>query len=439
MNAPSNPLCGPARHGFSNPEQLLNADCTEVSREVFSSQALYQLEQQQIFSKNWLYLAHESQIKNPGDFVSAYMGEVPVIVARGRDGKIAVSVNSCPHRGLRVCRADQGNTARFICPYHTWTFKPTGELVGVPQARIMGPEIDKSKYGLKAVPRVETVFGLIFASFNPAIESLDDYLGDHTFYMEAYFDRFPGGLEVVGPVQKWHLKCNWKLPVENMLGDIGHAAFLHGSLVEVDGESNRELEELAVTAVTRPGHAAAIRYLPADSTFEHRGLHNPQAPPELTEYLTEVERTVAERLSPQQARMKGMALGVYPNLSLLWGQNTLRVSHPRAPGLIEFWSWLLSPIEASASVKKAIRSGYTMTFGPAGILEQEDSYAWSQQFEGSCIQQLNDTPYYYGMGLGEDGAHPELPGQVGRTYNEHYARSFYQRWRDDMFPGEINP
>ncbi|TGD73551.1 aromatic ring-hydroxylating dioxygenase subunit alpha [Mangrovimicrobium sediminis] len=420
-----------------SPAQWLNHDCSEVSREVFTSEAIYRREQQTVFRNNWLYVAHESQLKNPGDFVAAYMGEVPVIVARDRDGSIAVSVNSCPHRGLRVCRTDQGNTARFICPYHTWAFKPTGELVGIPQARKMGPEIDRSRYRLKAVPRVESIFGLIFASFDAQVEPLADYLGDHRFYMEAFFDRFPGGLEVIGPVHKWNIKCNWKLPVENMLGDIGHAAYLHGTLVDVNGEANQEIENLAVTAVARPGHAAAFRYLPEDSTLQQRAVHNPQSTPELAEYLTEVERTVAERLSPVQARMKGMALGVYPNLSLLWGQHTLRVSHPRAPGLIEYWSWLISPIEAPASVKKAIRAGYTVGFGPSGIIEQEDSYAWSEQYIGSSIDYLNDTPYYYGMGVGEEGAHPDLPGQVGRTYNEHYARSFYQRWREDVLAQEM--
>ncbi|WP_317932964.1 aromatic ring-hydroxylating oxygenase subunit alpha [Halioxenophilus sp. WMMB6] len=417
-------------------EQLLAADYSHVSRQVFSSEAVYQREQKRIFEKNWLYLAHESQLKKPGDFVSAYMGEIPVIVARGADGKIAVSINSCPHRGLRVCRADQGNTARFVCPYHTWSFRPTGELVGIPQAQPLGHKIDRAALSLKAVPRVETAFGLIFASLNPEIESLDSYLGDMKFYMEAFFDRFPGGLEVVGPAHKWQLKCNWKLPVENMLGDIGHAAFLHGSLVAQDSAPAQEIEQYGVTVVPTPGHASAIRLLPEETSMEDRGCHDPMASPELKEYLAEVERTVAERLSPEQARIKGMALGVYPNLSLLWGQSTLRVSHPRAPGLIEYWSWWLTPVEAPDHIREQLRASYTMSFGPAGMLEQEDSYAWSQQFLGSNIQYLNDQPYYYGLGMGEEKPHPEIPGVVGRCYNEHYARSFYQRWRGDMFGEE---
>ena len=126
----------------------------------------------------------------------------------------------------------------------------------------------------------------------------------------------------------------------------------------------------------------------------------------------------------------------YPNLSLLWGQHTLRISHPRAPGLIEFWSWLLSPVEAPDHIKGMLASQYHFTFGPAGLLEQEDSYAWSQQFEGSCIGYLNDRPYYYGLGLGEESEHPELPGVVGRCFNEHYVRTFYKRWREEMYATE---
>lgn len=418
-------------------DKLLAPDFSYVSREVFNSASIYQREQKRVFEKNWLYLAHESQLKKPGDFVAAYLGEVPVIVARGADGKIAVSVNSCPHRGLRVCRADQGNTARFICPYHTWAFRPTGELVGIPQAKKLGDKVDNRALSLKPVPRVESAFGLIFGSLNSDIEPLDEYLGEMKFYMEAFFDRFPGGLEVVGPAQKWQIKCNWKLPVENMLGDIGHAAFLHGSLVAPGSDSAREIEDYGVTVVPSPGHASAIRLLPVDSTPEERAKHDPNAPPELLEFITEVERTVADRLSPLQSRIKGMAFGVYPNLSLLWGQSTLRVSHPRAPGLIEYWSWWLSPIEAPDSVKQLLRSSYNVGFGPAGIIEQEDSYAWSQQFEGSNIQYMNDEPYYYGLGMGEESTHPELPGIVGRCYNEHYARSFYQRWREDMFGEDV--
>ena len=90
------------------------------------------------------------------------------------------------------------------------------------------------------------------------------------------------------------------------------------------------------------------------------------------------------------------------------------------------------PADAPDSVKKVLRTNYTSFFGPGGLLEQEDSEAWSQQYLGSAIDFADDRPYFYGLGLGEEGPHPDLPGQVSVTANEFYARRFFQRWRDDL-------
>ena len=78
---------------------------------------------------------------------------------------------------------------------------------------------------------------------------------------------------------------------------------------------------------------------------------------------------------------------------------------------------------------------YTFFFGPGGMLEQEDSEAWSQQVIGNAIAVADDAPYYYGLGLGDARPHPELPGMVSSCYDEHYARDFYLRWRDDIAAG----
>ena len=80
-----------------------------------------------------------------------------------------------------------------------------------------------------------------------------------------------------------------------------------------------------------------------------------------------------------------------------------------------------------------------VTCGPGGILEQEDSEVWMQQFKGSNIDFADDRPYFYGLGLGEEKPHPELPGLVSVTANEFYARHFFSRWRDDLRAVEGRP
>ena len=99
---------------------LVDIDRGLISRDIFSSQAVYEDELERVFARAWLFVGDESQIPEPGDFVLGRMGEESVIVNRDRDGRLHVFLNNCRHRGMRVCRYDHGNTRRFYCPYHAW-------------------------------------------------------------------------------------------------------------------------------------------------------------------------------------------------------------------------------------------------------------------------------------------------------------------------------
>ncbi len=431
----------------SSAEHLVGEDGCRISRRIFADQEIYDREQEHIFQRNWLYLCHESQLQKPGDFMSAFMGETPVILARGEDGNIHASVNSCVHRGLPVCRHETGNTRRFVCPYHGWSYAVTGELVAVPQDRGVQHKAPKSRLRLYRVPRVESYEGLVFGNLDEGAVSLEEYLGDMRFYLDAFLKRFPGGLEIGGATQKWMLNANWKLPMENQLGDVGHSLYLHSALLGAS-PAIKEVEKRALTMTPEPGHAASVMYFPADAppetcawgmenvdTRETAGSMDPEhagVDAELREYLLEVQRGVAENLSPGQARIKGLTYGVYPNLALIIAHSTLRVCHPRGPGQVEYWCWWLVPREAPESLRRKLRQNYIFFFGPGGALEQEDSEAWAQQHFGSSLASMRDQPYFYGMGAGEEYPHPELPGHAGTCYNEHFARNFYLRWRDDM-------
>jgi len=417
--------------------KLVSDDACRIQRQVFTSPEIYQWEKEYIFGRSWLYLCHESQLPKAGDYLTTYMCETPVIVARGEDHRLHVSVNSCSHRGLPVCRSDRGNAKRFVCPYHNWSYTVEGALHTVPQEKKLSSPLDKSCLGLKQVPRVESYGGLVFGSFKSDIESLDEYLGDMRFYLDCMFDRYHGGVEVVGSAHKWRVNANWKLPVENQLGDVGHGPYLHGSLLKGTPQVD-ELETHGLNVVPKQGHGLALRLLPADTSVETRmwGTDGMAAfDKEVQQYLVEKHREVEERLGKVRGRIKALTYGVYPNFSFLWGNNTIRISHPRGPSQVDYWSWWVVEKNAPDHIKRKLRDNYTFFFGPGGVLEQEDAEAWSEQHKGSQMDYMEDTPYYYGLGAGEEKLHGEIPGLTGTCFNELYAREFYKKWRRDIEQG----
>src|SRR5436309_13903120 len=139
----------------------------QISREIFVNEEIYREELERVFARAWLFVGHESQIPNPNDFFVSRMGEESVIMTRDRQGKVHVLLNTCMHRGMKVCRYDEGNTPVFSCPYHGWSYSTDGKLVSVPGELIGVPQfqtayhgdLQKEHWGLVHVPKRQVYKG----------------------------------------------------------------------------------------------------------------------------------------------------------------------------------------------------------------------------------------------------------------------------------------
>jgi len=160
---------------------LVDVDKGLISRRIFIEREIYEQELEQIFARCWLFLCHESQIPQPGEFFSTYMGEDPVLVVRDTQGQVHAFLNVCRHRGNRLCRADRGNASTFTCAYHGWTYSNDGALVGVPYLKeAYDGALDREQWGLMPVAQLDNYKGLLFATFDPEAPPLREYLGAMT-------------------------------------------------------------------------------------------------------------------------------------------------------------------------------------------------------------------------------------------------------------------
>ena len=431
--------------------ELVNAEAGLIDRSIFSDQGIFEREMSEVFGKSWLFVGHESQIPNPGDYFLSQAGRDAVIVTRDSSGVVQVMLNVCTHRGMPICRYDQGNAKRFACPYHGWTFSNNGELTGVPlSTEGYGGKLDRKRWGLIKA-RVTLYYGSIWATFNEAAPLFAESLGDMAMMLRDFMQGPDGeddGLQAIDGILKYEIHSNWKFGAENNAGDLYHDVSHKSvqrvglSLSKLRGRHTWDADKTAfrLLNITFPAGGHAVR----GNLYENAGREYQSqwaAIPEVDEYFREAHYKRQARLGEKERLLNRGGI-VFPNFIYNAANRTsITTSIPRAPGRTEIWKWVFMPKNAPQVVKDAMRNYLLRYTGPAGMVEQDDFENWGSAQIGAESLLARRLPMNYQLRLGDHAqwAWPEpwigAGALVDEGVSEHAQRVFYDRWTE-MMTGE---
>lgn len=419
-------------------------------RSALTSEAIYRAEIERIFNRCWLYVGHESEVPRRGDFARRTVGTRPLFFVRSQStGEVKVFYNSCTHRGATICRRDSGNQKTFQCFYHAWTFDSDGRLIGVPDEETFGPTFDKSRFGLVEVPRMESYRGFIFASYDPNVVDLVDYLGNARDYIDAIMDaaevaarfsangrgngdaaaadgsEWQGGLSVLRGTHRYGIKANWKLLVENSF-DGYHLGPTHQTYFQFLRDQNVDVSPSTGSMRLLDNGHAVIEYTGSwGRPIARWASQFGEAPRAELEALR--ERIIAE-LGETGYRMAELNrnLFIYPNLFVMDNNATaLRVIEPTAPEYMDVTQYELAPRVEHPTVRKVRLESYVTFAGPGGLATPDDVEALE-----SCQQGAHSGVEWSLLSRGYFSEEPPMSGEL-------QMRTFWRKWQEQLAAGEL--
>ena len=425
-----------------------------IPAHIYNDKELFELEKERLFSRSWLFVAHESEVPEAGDYVVRRVLEDSFIISRDEQGQVRALFNMCLHRGMQVCRAEMGNASHFRCPYHGWSYRNDGRLVGLPfHKEAYGGEEGFKKKGqtLLPAPSLATYNGLIFISMDPDAEPLEEFLGDFKFYLDYYTKQSADGIELRGP-QRWRVKANWKIGAENFAGDMYHTPQTHTSVVEIGLFREPKAEKRKDGTTYWAGNGGGTTYKLPEGGLEERLRY--------VGYPDEMIARMKEQWTQEQLDVVGKdgfmisAASLFPNMSFVhnWprveeGSDevlpfiSIRVWQPISENETEVLSWFAVDKNAPEEYKALSYKAYLMCFGSGGMFEQDDVENWVSLTNTAAGSMARRLLLNSRMGMLENGENvvealsPEEysgPGATRVGYSEYNQRELLRRWADHL-------
>jgi salicylate 5-hydroxylase large subunit len=378
------------------------------------------------YRKHWCYVGLEAEIPNPGDFKRTVVGERSVIMVRDADGGINVVENVCAHRGMQFCRERHGNRkdSGFTCPYHQWNYTLQGDLQGVPFRRGvkqdgkvnggMPSDFKTAEHGLNKL-KVAARGGVVFASFDAEVESLEDFMGPTIL---GYFDRLFNGrqLRILG-YNRQRIPGNWKLMQEN-IKDPYHPGLLHTWFVtfglwRADNKSELKMDahhRHAAMISTRGASGKADQVTQVSSFKESMQLNDPR-------FLDIVPE-------PWWGGPTAVMMTLFPSVILQQQVNSVSTRHiqPNGNGSFDFvWTHFGFEDDSEEMTQRRLRQANL--FGPAGFVSADDGEVIELSQKG-----FEQKPFH--RTLAELGGREV--GDTDHMVTETLIRGMYEYWRKHM-------
>lgn len=426
-----------------------------VHRSLYTDPQIFGLEMERIFGAAWIYIGHESQVREVGDFVATRIGLKPIVLVRHEDGKVYALHNQCAHRGAMVVAPEAGNAHEFRCCYHGWTYHTDGRIKSIPLQHGYPPCLDPKDTNLAMVqvPRVTSYRGFIFASLATDGPDLQDFLGYAATSLDDMVDRAPEGeIEVAGGVFKHAYNGNWKLYLENLC-DAAHPLFVHQSSIEAakaqadtvhsDGSGEIAVRQMRQNAAPYSFWESQVGIWTYANGHSFLGDYHDDAKlvaamndPVFRDYNAALEAKKGKERAKQILEVRRWNTNVYPNLSFMSQFQQLRVVHPVAPNRTVVYTY-----------------SFRLKGAPQAMFEQTIAFANVVNGTGSLV--LTDDLETYGRidaGLSSEGAEwlqigrgftSDLADATGgirgkNSTSEVYIRNMYDAWLTYM-TGEGQP
>ena len=432
---------------WSNSDIAALVEPDRMHRMAYVDPDIFELEMERIFERQWIYIGHESQVPNPGDYYLAQVGRQRMMMTRDHDGGINVLYNRCPHRGAQLCTARKGNAGKlFRCSYHAWMFELDGRLESVPAASgydntRLNPE--DPEFHVRKAPRADNYRGFWFASLADEGPDLETHLGGSKQAFDQLIDRAPGGeTTVVGDCFRMIQKSNWKLFMENQI-DVSHPGATHESTGSAAGAVEREIEQRGGTPSMGYRFLSDFKRIGIDGWTRFSTTGHPQGhctlegymglrpdDPDTNEYVRLMYEAYGEERAEEILGVNLHHVLVYPCNSVQPPLQQLRTIRPLAPDrtLTEIWQFRLKG--APEAIYQRSLAYYYLVNSPSTLVNADDLYNWWKVQRGfeSNARDWGSFHRNAGQDIEKDGILHSAPDSM----SEMPLRSMAQAWKRYM-------